>query len=259
MTKTFTELSDEDLQQTSLDDLRSAYQALRDHHVAETTALIYRRDDLTRYRDDQLGKTQQVLAESQKLIERADAIMTSDEETIDRLGSENASLVEIVDYMTNHYSPLGGRGCALCVYDNGTFIRPCALHRWEDVTAKVFASRSANSEDPAFEAHLSESEMAAWMASTGLDDADLEGTSLRAVLDELRERRDAELLFVEVDRQLQDVIDCVACGDGGPDGCAEHHGLIWQWRNARSAICELARLHRGYLLCLNAPGGGDPQ
>lgn len=172
--------------------------------------------------------------------------------------AESARLAEIVGYMTDRYSPLGGRGCALCVYDDGRFVRPCAVHRWEDVTAKVLARRTADPEDPSFETHLSEAELAAWTASAAIDEPHLEGTNLRAVLDELRERRDAELLFVEVDRQLQDVIDCTACDDGGPDGCAQHHGLIWQWRNARSALCDLARIHRGYLLCLNAPSGGDP-
>ena len=207
--RTYVELSDEDVQRATADELRAAYHALRDHRAAEA--------------------------------------------------AESARLAEIVDYMTNRYSPLGGRGCALCVYDNGTFVRPCALHRWEDVTAKVLARRTADPEDPSFESHLSEPELTAWIASIGIDDPHLEGTSLRAVFDELRERRAAELLFVEVDRQLQDVVDCTDCDDGGPDGCAEHHGLIRQWRNARSALCDLARIHRCYLLCLNAPSGGDPQ
>lgn len=35
---------------------------------------------------------------------------------------------EIIDYMRNRYSPVGGRGCELCVFENGKFVRPCKLH-----------------------------------------------------------------------------------------------------------------------------------
>ena len=235
------ELSDEDVDRASIDDLRAAYRALRDHHIAETTALISRRDDLTRRRDAQLAKNQHVLTESQKLIERADAIMTSDQETLDRLGTENARLSEIIDYMQNRYSPIGGRSCALCVYVEGRFIRPCALHRWEDTTAKVLASRAADPEDPLTTDQLSDGELATWAAS----------------VDVHTERRDAELIFAEVDRQFQEV-DCRTCDDEGADNCEVHKLLVRQWRSARAALCDLARIHRGYLRSLNAPNGGDP-
>ena len=124
------ELSDEDLDRASIEELRAAYRSLREHHVAETTALLSRRDDVTRRRDE-------IHAETQKLLERAEAIMRSDEETIDRLGADNARLSEIIDFMRNHYSPLGGRGCALCIYEEGRFLRPCALHRWDDDLEKI--------------------------------------------------------------------------------------------------------------------------
>ena len=125
------ELSDDEIDQTSLEDLRGAYRSLRDHHVAETTALVSRRDDLTRRRDALLAKNQTILAESQRLITTASTIMSSDEKRIDHLTEENARLSEIIDFMRNRYSPLGGRSCALCVYEDGRFIRACALHRWE--------------------------------------------------------------------------------------------------------------------------------
>lgn len=124
------ELSDEDVARASVDDLRAAYVSLREHHVAETTALLSRRDDLTRRRDE-------IHAETQRLLERAEAIMRSDEQTIDRLGADNARLSEVIDFMRNHYSPIGARACALCVYEEGRFVRPCGLHRWDDDLAKI--------------------------------------------------------------------------------------------------------------------------
>ena len=163
------ELSDDQVESASLDELRAAYRALREHHIAETTALISRRDDLTRRRDEQLAKDQEVLGQSQKLLERADQIMRGDAETIDRLGAENAQLSV-----------------------------------------------------------------------------------------ELLERRAAETIFVEIDRQFQEV-DCRTCDDAGADNCEKHKLLVRQWRSARAALCDLARLHRGYLLSLNAPSGGDPR
>jgi len=246
------ELSDEDVDRVSIDDLRTAYRSLRDHHIAETTALISRRDDLTRRRDEQLDMARENLTKTHKLVERAD-------ELIDRLGTENARLSEIVDYMQNRYSPIGGRSCALCVYEEGRFIRSCAMHRWDDVTAKVLTARAADPEDLDTTDHLSNEELAAWAESVGLYQEQLEHSYLRLIIDELRDRRDAEALFVELDRRFQDIVDCTACDDGGPDGCAEHKPLIRLWRNARSALCDLARIHRGYLLSLNAPSGGDPR
>ncbi len=86
------ELSDDEIDQASPEDLRAAYRSLCDHHVTETTALVARRNDLR---------------------------------------AESARLSEIIDFMRNHYSPIGGRACALCVYEDGRFIRPCGMHRWE--------------------------------------------------------------------------------------------------------------------------------
>jgi len=126
------ELSDIEVNQASLEDLRIAYRALRDHHVTETTALVTLRDDLVKRCEDKLTKSQQILTVGQDLLTSADAIMRRDSETIDQLSAENARLSEIIDFMQNHYSPLGGRACALCVYEDGRFIRSCAIHRWED-------------------------------------------------------------------------------------------------------------------------------
>lgn len=239
------ELSDDQIESASIEDLRAAYRSLRAHHVAETTALIARRDD------------------------------------IDRLGSENARLTEIIDFMQNHYSPIGGRGCALCVYVEGRFVRPCALHRWSldldlwftergDTAAKVLASRATDPDklltarnlfdraaDPAVRDHLSDKDLTAWAERAGVYEASMEGSCLRAIVDELHERRDAEALFAEVDRQFQEV-DCRTCDDEGADHCEAHKLLVRQWRSTRAALCDLARIHRAYLRSLNAPNGGDP-
>lgn len=254
------ELSDEDVDRASIDDLRAAYRALRDHHVTETTALISRRDDLTRRRDEQLANSHEIIADSQKLIEQADAIMRNNEEVIDRLGSENARLSEIVEFMQKRYSPIGGRSCALCVYVDGRFVRPCTMHRFgHDQAATLCAERPADPTDPKTPDGLSDEELETWADANGIYEDAMKGTCLRMVVDELRERRDAEILFVELDRKFQDVVDCAACDDGGPDGCEDHKALIRSWRAARSALCDLARIHRGYLMSLNAPGGGDPR
>ena len=125
------ELSDIEVNQASLEDLRIAYRTLRDHHVAETSALVTGRNDLARRCKENLTKSQQILDVGRSLLTSADAIMKRDDETIEQLRTENARLSEIIDYMQNHYSPLGARGCALCVYEDGRFIRSCAIHRWE--------------------------------------------------------------------------------------------------------------------------------
>lgn len=220
------ELSDEDISRATPDALRTAYRALRERHVTETTALASRRDDLTRRRDEQLANCHEIIEESQKLIERADTIMRNHEEVIDRLGAENVRLSR-------------------------------ALHHWTKTTANVLARRTADPEDPWATCHLSNEELFVWANRAGLYEDEMKGTCLRAIVDELRERREAEVLFVEIDRKFQGVIDCVGCSDGGPDGCGDHKDLIRQWRAARSALCDLARIHRRYLMSLNAPGGGD--
>jgi hypothetical protein len=330
------ELSDADVAIASIDDLRAAYISLRAHHIAETSALISRRDDLTRRRDDQLEKSNEALialdgqltkssetlAASQTLIERADVIMRADEETIERLGEENKRLSEIIDFMQNRYSPLGGRGCALCVYDDGRFVRACAMHRWteahdaakrdvymacdrshlappcedpscyceehayvadqiadglghlvragtiamgtsitvgDQIIPALHAIRTADPRDPDTEFHLSDSELRAWANQCGLDQPSMEETFLYYIFAELRGRRDAESLFVELDRKLQDVVDCRDCATGGPDGCEDHEGLIRSWRDARSVLCDLARTHHGLMQSRNAPSGGDPR
>ena len=246
----YQELSDEDVERASLDDLRAAYRTLRDHHIAETAALISRRDEFTRRRDELL-KSPEDLTKTHTLVNRAD-------EFIDRLGSENARLSEIVDFMQNDYSPLGGRGCALCVYVDGQFVRACALHRWEDTAAKVLASRASDPEDPATADHLTDIELAAWAASVDLYDESMRTSYLRMIVDELEDRRHAEVLFAEIDREFQDV-DCPTCDDGGADNCETHKAIVRQWRSARAALCDLARIHRSYLLSLNAPDEGDPK
>ena len=321
------ELSDAEVASATIEELRAAYIGLREHHIAETSVLISRRDDLTRRRDEQLAKSSETLAASQALIERADAIMRADEETIERLGEENRRLSEIIEFMQNRYSPLGGRACALCVYDDNRFVRACAMHRWnmerngrthpaqregwqacdrehrappcedpgcyceehafkadeiapglghlvragaiaantsitigDHIIPALRAVRAADPRDPTTEPHLSAAELAAWAKQCGVDDQPaMEETFLCYIFDELRERRDAESLFIELDRRFQDIVDCTACATSGPDGCEEHEGLIQSWRHARSALCDVARIHRGLMQSLNAPSGGDPR
>lgn len=253
--RAFQELSDEEVECSSIEDLRIAYRALREHHVAETSALLSRRDDLTRRRDEQLLKTNEHLAQSQKLIDRAETIMRSDEQTIDHLGAENARLAEIIDFMQNHYSPIGGRPCALCVYAEGRVVRSCALHRWQDTAAKVLASRAATSRA---DLPLSDEELTAWAADIGLGDATLTGSYLGLVVDELRDRRAAEIFFAEIDREFQ-AVDCRTCDDVGADNCEPHAPMVKRWRSARAALCDIARFHRGYVQNLADPDEGDPR
>jgi hypothetical protein len=258
------ELSDNEIDRTTLEGLRAAYRSLRDHHVAETTALAQRRDDLTRRRDDQLARSQEILAESQRLLASADTIMASadtimrrDEKTIDQITSESARLSEIVDFMRDHYSPIGGRSCALCVYEDGRFIRPCAVHRWDDSAAKILASRVADPEDPTMLDYLSDKDLAGWMERAGLNDKELEGTYLRTILTELRERRDAEAIFIDADLQLQAIADCATCADDLHELDHEHRSILRRWQIAQGALCALARIHRGYLQSLRE--GSDPR
>jgi hypothetical protein len=43
--------------------------------------------------------------------------------------AELAAAREAITFMRDEYSPVGGRGCALCLYENGRFIRSCKLHQ----------------------------------------------------------------------------------------------------------------------------------
>jgi len=251
------ELSNEDVDRSSPDDLRAAYRSLRDHHLTETTALISRRDDLTRRRDDALAKSNQVHTKSQRLLIQAQAIMHRDEETIDRLGSENARLSEIVDFMQHRYSPIGNRPCALCVYDDDRLVRYCAMHRWHDTAAKILAARAVDPENPATTDYLSDEELVAWADAAFAYREPMAGSYLRLILDELRERRDAEAMFVDVDLQLQVLVDCEACADDTHGSDDEHRKILKRWRIAQGTLCALARIHRGYLRSRNAPDGED--
>jgi len=227
------ELSDEEVDHASSDDLRAAYRSLRDHYLTETTSLISRRDDLTRRRDDVLAKSHQdlhaalpgeVLAQCQRLMENAGSIMQSDETTIDRLSSENARLAKI-----------------------------------GDTAAKVLAARVADPTNSTMPDYLSDNELVTWLDRSGLQRSALEGTYLGLIFAELRERRDAEAMFVDVDLQLQRLVDCPACADDSHGSDDEHRAILKRWRIARAALCALARIHRGYLRSRNAPDGGDPR
>jgi hypothetical protein len=257
------ELSDVEINCATADELRDAYRALREHHVAETTALVSRRDDITRRRDDltrrmdALTENQQILAKGQQLLEGARSIMQRDGETIEQLSGEKDRLAEIIDFMRDHYSPIGGRSCALCVYEEGRFIRSCAIHRWDDTAAKLLATRLSDPERPMTD-YLSDNELAAWLDRVGLRRADLEGTYLRLILDELRERRDAEAMFVDADLQLQALAGCETCADDTHATDHEHRAIVKRWRIAQGALCALARIHRGYLRSLTAPAGDSP-
>lgn len=155
-------------------------------------------------------------------------IMEDDARTLARLS-------EIIDFMRNHYSPIGGRSCALCVYEEGRFIRSCKVHLWEDAAKRIFATRADAPDDPTTTDHLSDRELFVWANRAGLYEDDLRDTCVRLIVDELRDRRAAEAIFVELDRQFQDIVDCDGCSRGGPDGCTEHEDLIRAWRNARRA------------------------
>ena len=124
--------------------------------------------------------------------------------------------------------------------------------------AKVLASRAADPEDPSTADHLTDEELATWAEGVNLYDESMKTSYLRMIVDELEDRRHAEVMFAEIDRQFQDV-DCLTCDDEGADHCETHKTLVRQWRSARAALCDLARIHRSYLLCLNAPGRGDPK
>lgn len=39
---------------------------------------------------------------------------------------------ELLVFMRDTWRPFGGRGCSLCVYENGVFKRKCKLHEWAD-------------------------------------------------------------------------------------------------------------------------------
>lgn len=211
------ELSDEDVARASLDEMRVAYRSLRDHHVAETSALISRRDDLTRRRDEQLAKSNETLGKYQKLIEQADEIMRRDEEVIDRLGDENAKLNKII---------ADQRVAVLHV--------PSSNH-----SGKFKGERQPLKREPSTVPKLTSAEANGWQACAHVHAAP-PCEDPECYVDELRERRDAEVLFIEIDRRFQDVVDCAACDEGGPDGCREHETLIRAWRNARSALYEHA-------------------
>jgi hypothetical protein len=90
----YQELTDDQVAAASIDELRAAYRGLRDHHVAETTALIAGRDDLAKRCEDKLDKSQEILVHAQKLLASADTIMRRDEATIERLTAENNRLTD---------------------------------------------------------------------------------------------------------------------------------------------------------------------
>jgi len=77
-----------------------------------------------------IGTLQETLEEQRNVVQEATRAVEATKEKIDRVTVERDRLAEIIHYMRNDYSPLGARGCALCVYDNGRFIRACAVHRW---------------------------------------------------------------------------------------------------------------------------------
>jgi hypothetical protein len=128
----------------------------------------------------------------------------------------------------------------------------------DEIVPSLRAIRAADPADPEATDYLSDEELAAWAKRSGIYQASMEETYLRFILNELRERRDAEALFAEADRQFQQV-DCRVCDDAGADNCEEHRSLLKRWRSTRAALCELARIHRGYLRSIDAPSGGDPR
>ena len=204
------ELSDDTIDRQTISDLRAAYRTLRDHHVAETTALISRSNDLarrcadlTQRCDKMLAKSKNALAASQQLVERTAAIVRNSEE--------------------------------------------------------VFAARAADTADLRTCDHLSDEELVAWATRAGVYNATMTTTYLRMVIDELRERRDAEAMFADADLQLQRIASCETCAEDTHATDDEHRAIVRRWRIAQGALCALVRLHRGYLRSLDAPDEGDPQ
>jgi hypothetical protein len=125
---------------------------------------------------------------------------------------------------------------------------------------RVFALRTgdpANLAKLALPDYLTDAELAGWVEYADLHREALRGTYLHYVLAELRERRDAEAMFVDADLQLQRIADCQACADDlhAPDD--NHRAIIKRWRLAQGALCALARIHRGYLSNCAASDGGD--
>ena len=90
-------------------------------------------DDVARRCDDQLTRSREILAACRQLLTSVEDAMRRDAKTIDQLTAESARLTEIFDFMRDGYSTLGARSCALCVYAEGVFVRPCALHREIDM------------------------------------------------------------------------------------------------------------------------------
>jgi hypothetical protein len=263
------ELSDDEIDDAPIDDLRAAYRTLREHHIAETTALDSRREDLARRCDELSRKCEEMLAKSSRTL-------TASQQLVERTAS--------------------------------------ILRDDEGIVAKVLAPRAVAPTDLAMTDHLSDKELTAWAEQAGVYSEKLRDTYLRLALDELRERRDAEVFFVEADRALQ-AVECEACtamsasdprrvtradikeirsllvhrpvepnastlasfwllGAGyierllteietlmspTPRCCEEHQDLLKRWRITREALCELARIHRGYLRSLDAPDEGDPR
>ncbi len=206
------ELSDIEIDQAQIDDLRDAYRTLRAHHVAETTALISKHkglaqkyEELSRRCEEMLAKSSHTLATSRQIVESAVAIL--------------------------------------------------------------FAPRAADPADPKTFDHLSDEELTTWAKQAGIYREDMVSTYLRMVVDELRERRDAEAMFVDADLQLQRIAGCEMCAGNMHDTADEHCAIIKRWRIAQGALCALARIHRGYLRrlsvgCaegLDAPDESDPR
>jgi hypothetical protein len=50
-----------------------------------------------------------------------------------RLLDELTRLHDDLDFMRNEWTPLSARPCALCVYDNGVFMRSCKMHESDDI------------------------------------------------------------------------------------------------------------------------------
>jgi hypothetical protein len=177
-----------------------------------------------------MSQAEEIMRRDGELIDRADEIMRQDERII---ASYKTTLERNAETIASYEIVIAG---------------------WAEEHAKiskvldaVIAPREASAPD-----YLSDEELSRWVDSTNLKIPP--GTYLRLVLDELRERRDAEAMFVDVDLQLQKL----ASRDDDASGTdEERQAVLKRWQIARSALCALARIHRGYLQSLKTSDEGD--
>ncbi len=122
--------------------------------------------------------------------------------------AELEQLRESFDFMRNRYSVLGGRGCDLCVCEDGVFIRPCKLHEAEDMLAQLRAPlmAAADKYSKAYwrkarhEAHAWREHERRRAQPGGAPDEDEDDATYSATMDMYRDHSMAELELHEAAR-----------------------------------------------------------